>query len=167
MKLIANYADWITEDFLDFLNDPSNGQQLCYSEEHKDHELARLWICNSYNMSSISYTFFFPEHLQEHMILPDQLSDVKEFWVSKLKPGDHIPYHYDTFKHSLENVKRYWMALTDYQLGHIFIYKDRHFKNYKKGDLFEFQRPDEWHAACNLGFTNKITLQFTTISENV
>jgi hypothetical protein len=165
VKFIDNYAYWITDDFLNFLNDPSNGRLMFYSEEYKNHELSRLWLSNNYNMDSISYTFLFPEDFNSTIELPKGLSHVKEWWISKLKPGDHIPYHYDTFKHSLDNVKRYWMALNDYQQGHIFIYQETHFKDYKKGDLFEFNKPDDWHAACNLGFTNKLTLQFTIIKE--
>jgi hypothetical protein len=165
VKFIDNYANWITDDFLNFLNYPNNGRLMFYSEEHKNHELSRLWLSNNYNMDSISYTFFFPEDFNSTIELPKKLSHVKEWWVSKLKPGDHIPYHYDTFKHSLDNVKRYWMALGDYHQGHIFIYQETPFKDYRKGDLFEFNKPDDWHAACNLGFTNKLTLQFTIIKE--
>lgn len=163
MKLIANYSDWITADFLDYLNNPTNGQEIYFKEEQKDHELARLFLSNNYNVNNISYVFFFPEDFSFQVILPSTLSNVKEFWVSKMRPGDHFPYHYDTFKHPLENVKRYWMALSDYEMGHVFIYKDKQFTNYKKGDVFEFDKPDDWHAACNLGFTNKLTLQFTII----
>lgn len=163
MKLISNCAEWIDDDLLHFLDTSEKGKLISYTDEYKDHELTKLWMSKGYNLKSVSYSFFFPEDFDRDIELPNILSDAKEFWVSKLKPGDHIPYHYDIFKHPLDNVNRYWMALQDHQQGHIFIYKDKIFKDYKKGDIFQFDRANDWHGACNLGFSNKLTFQFTVI----
>lgn len=164
MKFICNCSEWITDEFLNFINDNSKGKRITFSEEYKDHELCKLWISKGYDINKISYTFFFQEDLLDlNISLPESIKNIKEYWVSKLLPGDMIPYHYDTFKHPLSNVKRYWMALQDSEPGHVFVYKDQQFTDYKKGDIFLFETPNEWHGACNIGFTNKLTLQFTVI----
>lgn len=165
MKFICNCASWISDEFLSYINDNSKGKRIVFKEEYSDHELCKLWISKGYDINKISYTFFFKEDFEIPVTLPAEISNAREFWISKLQPGDMIPWHYDTFKHPLAGVKRYWMALQDPEPGHVFFYKDQQFTDYKKGDVFLFERPDEWHGACNVGFTNKLTLQFTVIED--
>lgn len=163
MKFIFNCAKWISDEFMSYINDNSKGKRMLFKEEYRDLEICKLWISKGYDINKISYTFFFKEDFETPIVLPEKFKHAREFWVSKLQPGDMIPCHFDTFKHPLTGVKRYWMALQDPEPGHVFFYKDRQFTNYKKGDVFLFDQPDEWHGGCNIGFTNKLTLQFTVI----
>jgi hypothetical protein len=75
-------------------------------------------------------------------------------------PGQFTPMHRDP--HTIDiNCKRYWIPLQDYELGHIFIYKDQIITNYKKGDVYTYDDANEIHGAVNLGFTPRVILQIT------
>jgi hypothetical protein len=53
------------------------------------------------------------------------------------------------------------MPLTDYQPGHIFIYRNTFINNYKAGDLYKYDISTEIHGAANIGHTVRIILQVT------
>ena len=78
-----------------------------------------------------------------------------------------FPMHQDLFKENKPNIRRFWMAMQDSKLGHVFVYEDTTLKNYRAGDLFEFEDPNAWHAACNLGFEPKVSLQIVSYSDSI
>jgi hypothetical protein len=81
-----------------------------------------------------------------------------KWWFSKLNPGDFFPMHVDHFK-TEKNVQRFWMACQDHQMGHVFAYDNSVLQDYRAGDMYEFTDSGMWHAAANLGFAPKISLQ--------
>jgi hypothetical protein len=56
--------------------------------------------------------------------------------------------------------------MQDYKPGHVFIYENQLFSNYKKGDVFLFESPESIHAAANVGFSPKLTLQVSCVEES-
>lgn len=79
------------------------------------------------------------------------------WWVSKIRPGHCFPMHTDILNSQLVNPRRYWVALDDYQYGHIFLIDDICLQDYKRGDVFLFD--NTLHGGINLGSSNKYSLQ--------
>lgn len=82
------------------------------------------------------------------------------WWFSKMSPGQRMPVHIDRAKPAIE-IHKYWMPWTDYQPGHIFTIGDKVIKNYKVGDVYEFNYAGDWHGAANIGHTPRVVLQIT------
>ena len=74
--------------------------------------------------------------------------------------------HYDPHTKLQKTATRYWMAMMDYQPGHVFVYEGGNMmKNYKAGDLYSFDHADLMHGVTNLSMTPRLTFQFTTFEK--
>lgn len=82
------------------------------------------------------------------------------WWITKMYPGQFMPMHTDPHTHE-KLCKRYWIPLQDYTPGHILIYKGELVKDYKFGDVFEFNLSTDYHGAANIGHTPRISLLIT------
>lgn len=96
--------------------------------------------------------------------LPDWLGTNLLTWYSRFEPGRGISLHSDDNSEYLESptdkVARYVLFLQDWIPGHIFLYQDKNvLTDYKAGDLFLYNKPDEIHAACNLSNSVRVTYQ--------
>jgi hypothetical protein len=85
-----------------------------------------------------------------------------EWWLAKINPAKTFPWHTDAFKAEASNFRRFWISIQDFTPGHVFVYDDKILAPYKAGDIFEFTDPRVWHAAANLAYKPKITLQIVT-----
>lgn len=159
MKYIGNCADWITDSLLEELLDPKLGEKIPSTSDHYNDEQYQYWINQGFTSDRISFTFIYSDHFNDKLMLPKQFFKAKEWWFSKLNPGDIVPWHADTFKYDKKNIERYWVAMQDYIPGHIFLYEDKPFINYKQGDIFLFDDPTVYHGAGNLSFVPKLSLQ--------
>jgi len=126
----------------------------------KDYQLKDYskWVDAGYDLNRIGWEFYTGDSFNWTVPLPFEGNI--SWWFSKLNPGDIFPMHVDTYNETV-NVKRYWVAYTDYQPGHIFTYDNILLTDYKAGDMFEFTDPTMNHGACNIGFTPKISLQIS------
>lgn len=165
MKPVYNCKDWITDELLSELLDPTVGELTPVTQDHYTDHQYLYWKSQGFNCDRIRFTFIFQDHLKQQLTLPTFFKNVKEFWFSRLMPGDIIPCHSDKFKYDVDKIKRYWMAMQDYTPGHVFIYENQIFANYKKGDVFLFESPESMHAAANIGFSPKLTLQVSCFEE--
>lgn len=100
---------------------------------------------------------YFP-HLTNHL-----------FAVSKMLPGNILPYHRDeyayfrrTFDVTHNEVGRIIVFLEDWQPGHISEIDGTPITNWKAGNWIEW-RGTTPHMAANLGHTDRYTLQITGI----
>ena len=82
------------------------------------------------------------------------------WWITKLTPGQYMPIHTDPFTH-YESCKRFWVPLQDFELGHIFIYKNDLVKDYRAGDVYEYDNSQDYHGAVNIGYSPRVVLQVT------
>ena len=83
------------------------------------------------------------------------------WWIVKMMPGEFLPMHSDPHVGERTDINRYWVPLTDYEDGHVFLYKDTLMKDYESGDVFAYKDANDLHGACNIGFTPRIALQLT------
>jgi hypothetical protein len=122
------------------------------------------WLNAGYSIdpgSSIEWEMFYQHDFDEILdfskspLFKDK--KISAWWIPKIRPGKCFPAHRDSFEKSHKNITRWWIALNDHEWGHVFMIEDQLIKNYKKGDIFEFN--DHIHGAMNVGTTVKMTLQ--------
>lgn len=160
MKYVGNYLDWIDPGIINTILTTSGERRPKLSSEDYEDATVTQWKAAGYDMSKLGWEFYYNEHIgKAHIDLPIATAGRQyKWWFSKLNPGDFFPMHVDHFK-TEKNVQRFWMACQDHCRGHVFAYNDLVLQDYRAGDLFEFVEPDMWHAAANLGFVPKISLQ--------
>jgi len=83
------------------------------------------------------------------------------WWFIKLLPGQMQTMHIDPHLVEVKNPVRYSVFLQDYIPGHIFMFDDFMATNYKAGDVFEWNDPECIHAAVNVSYDIRYTLQVT------
>lgn len=165
MMYVGNFADWIKDEYLEYvLNNP--GIPRPGGGHNPDSEEFRKAKEHGYDLSQVYWYHYtndndsFPLSLE----LPFDNDKDHMWWFIKMKPGNFMPIHRDphTYDPEFYDVKRYWMALQDWEPGHIFMYEDQTLVNYKKGDIYCYPDPQAIHCACNIGNTTRLTFHFST-----
>lgn len=171
MKYLGNFADWIQPGLLERIIDTKGKPTLLNQPEtwvgHPEHEEWYKSFCAAGYDKKNFYSNMYD----------DDTDDVKDFtiappinlngrnwfwWFIKFRPGSVACMHYDPHTKIIPGAKRYWFAMQDYHPGHLFIYDGTMMKNYKAGDLYEFNRADLLHGATNISMIDRVTFQFTT-----
>ena len=135
-------------------NDGQPGPNMKVPEnEHEamQHERGRSV---GYKLNDTYWYTFEPKDLPFDIVPP--LDNVSLWWFVKMNPGQFMPMHVDQDDHSSATINRYWMPLQDYEIGHLFIYKDSLLSPYKKGDLYMFDDADAFHGSSNIGFSPRL-----------
>lgn len=95
--------------------------------------------------------------------------DNKNYSVSKMKPGDILPLHYDKYSYyrsvvnaDINDICRVIVFLDDWKLGHFLHIQGKEVKNWKAGDYAEWIGATV-HAAGNLGHEDRYILQITGV----
>ena len=110
-----------------------------------------------YNLTETHWWVYEKNDLNIDLIFP--LNNY-HWWITKMYPGQFMPMHTDPHTHE-KPCKRYWIPLQDYIPGHIFIYEGELIKDYKFGDVYEFDVSTDYHGAANIGHTPRISLLIT------
>lgn len=156
MKFVSNIE--LDSEIIDFvLNNPGTRKPELPVKDFQNENYQR-WVNSGYDLRKIGWNFFTGSDLPRPFKLPFEGN--VSWWFSKLNPGDLFPMHVDSYSES-KTIKRYWVACKDYEPGHIFVYGDKVLTDYKKGDMYEFTDNNILHAAVNVGFTPKVTLQIS------
>jgi hypothetical protein len=176
MKYVGNFSDWITPELIAHLDKTDIGQTHIWDEDRwtghpileKYKNLARPgystrtdWFQQFFKMSSVWNEF--PVNVPI-----DQLPEKRNqcfWWIIKLQPGQFQPVHVDPHLTGAVRPKRYAMFLQDWEPGHIFLYDDQIITNYKAGDTYDWEDEFIEHAAGNIGFNNRYTLQIAMHDE--
>lgn len=161
MEYVGNFSHWIDESILEkILKSPGDRRPKSESSSY-EHAIEQKWKDAGIDLSKIGWEFYSNEHLEiEHLSLPIDTKGKKyKWWFSKLMPGDLFPLHNDVYPENRKNIERYWLACEDHVPGHIFMSNNFSLKTYKKGDMFKFVDPNDWHGAANIGFFPKISYQ--------
>ena len=66
-----------------------------------------------------------------------------------------MPMHTDPHTHDDQNCKRYWVPLQDFIPGHVFIYGNSMVANYKRGDVFQYEKLTRRTRCCKSFFCSK------------
>jgi hypothetical protein len=83
------------------------------------------------------------------------------------KPGQlwhlHIDKLYKWFPEHPEKVGRYFIQLTDWELGQFWEYGNYHWNHWKAGSVTTFDWQNMPHSTANAGYHTRVTLQLTGI----
>lgn len=166
MIKIGNYADYIQQDWLDFIKSNQgiakpNEQKTVESQEEQG-QFDKL-IKAGYDPTAIYHYVFHEGNFTLNIPQPpwDTTSNYK-WWFTKMLPGNFMPMHLDAHVLHLPNSKRYWVALQDWEPGHIFMYEDIVITDYKMGDVYVYDDQAALHGAANIGYNPRYILQIST-----
>jgi hypothetical protein len=161
MKYIGNYSHWIDPNWENIILS-KDGQarprdwppaSAIESAEYAKYDQA------GYDLSAVNWWVYEQRDINVD-IVPQWTTGKIHWWFTKMAPGQYMPVHTDPHAHD-DKCNRYWVPLQDYQLGHIFLYKDQMISNYKKGDVYMFDNERDIHGAANIGHTTRIMLLIT------
>lgn len=163
MNYVGNYTDWIKQEWIDYLL-VNDGTLRPGGGDNPDSEEFRKAKDRGYDLTKTYWHHFSNKSCPLEILPPFLLNEDFIWWFIKMTPGQFMPVHRDphTYDSEIRNVKRYWMALQDWEPGHIFMYEDQVLSNYKKGDLYCYPDPQAIHCACNIGNTTRLTFHFST-----
>lgn len=169
MRFIKNYRTWLDQSVIKTIIETDGDRRPNLSDLSEEYKkgMINLALEAGYDPKKLKWTLYYPIHFEQEIKLPFDPGLDSHWWFCKLNPGDMFPIHQDLFEKNKPNIRRFWMSCDDSKLGHVFVYGNKMLENYQAGDLFEFENPNEWHAACNLGFTPKISLQIVSYSESI
>jgi hypothetical protein len=167
MRYLGNFKDWIRPEWLDYLINNDGTLRPKTLNENPNSEEFRIATTVGYNLNETWWHHYCETSCPLTVIPPTDADKEYMWWFIKLVPGGKMPMHRDPHveEEGKENCTRYWMPLQDYEPGHIFIYKDSLISNYKKGDLYTYDDAYELHGAANIGYTNRLTFQYTVFNK--
>ena len=97
----------------------------------------------------------------------------KSYAISKMKPGDILPYHYDkyayytkTYNVEIDDVHRVIVFLEDWKPGHFLQFLHKGIVNWSAGD-WETWQGSTVHSAGNFGHEDRYILQITGIKNDI
>ena len=134
MRIIDNYREWISPEWIKHCTD-KHGLKQNGNKGSTEHTAFEGFTWELYDRHNTDFNIAPPFDFGTHNW---------EWWIKKLLPGDGFPVVTLT-----EGTRRLWMPLTDYELGHIFIWGEEMVAPYNKGDLYEFEENSPY-AAVNL-----------------
>ena len=164
MQFLGNYQDWIKQEWVDYLLNNNGTLRPKTAEDNPDSQEFRMAAQVGYDLSSVWWQHYCETSCPLKITLPIETDKDYMWWFIKMNPGNYMPMHRDPHvsESDKSNCRRYWMPLQDYQPGHIFIYNKTFLCDYKAGDLWTYDDPNEIHGAANIGYSPRLTFQFTT-----
>jgi hypothetical protein len=160
----GNYSSWIQDKWINYLLNNDGSPRPKTRSENPDSEEFRIATVAGYDLNNIYWYHYtssnktFPISLE----IPFENERSNIWWFIKMNPGMFMPMHRDPHTEEEINCRRYWMALQDYEPGHIFIYNKELIVDYKKGDIYMYDDSRELHGACNIGYTPRLVFNFST-----
>lgn len=162
MIYIGNFANWIKPEWITYLLN-NNGTLRPSGGGNPDSEEFRIATSAGYDLTKTYWQHYCDTSCPLEITPPIETDKKILWWFIKMLPGNFMPMHRDPHvtEPGYNNCKRYWMPLQDYTPGHIFIYNKEFMVDYKAGDLWMYDDANEIHGAVNIGYTPRLTFQFT------
>jgi len=163
MKYLGNYSSLVSEELVDYLLKTKGSPQPdqikdCYQAGFTEYTDKSLEL-----HPNLYWEVFENKNEKCFIKWPVSLSNDYEEVITKLAPGNYLPMHVDP---NPENCKRYFMALVDYDPGHILVWGNNIPKDYKKGDLWEFNNVMDLHGSSNISHTVRLVAHLTVWNVN-
>ena len=164
MKYIGNFKDWIKKEWVEYLLSHDGTSRPNTANENPDTEEFRLAATVGYDLDRTWWYHYCETSCPLIIEPPINASKSYMWWFIKLLPGGMMPVHRDPHvsEENKFNIQRYWMPLQDYTPGHVFVYNNVFMTDYKVGDLWVYTDSNEIHGCSNIGYTPRLTFQFTT-----
>ena len=150
MRILDNFQPWINPEWITHCSKVKGLKQIGNKGSNQEHTAFEGFAWELYDRHNTSFNVAPPFDFGTHHW---------DWWIKKLLPGDGFPVVTLT-----ESTRRLWMPLTDYEMGHIFIYEDQMIAPYSSGDLFEFEH-NAPYAAVNLGVDPFYMMMFAVSKE--
>jgi len=164
MKYIGNYSTWIDQFWIDYiLSNPGFARPAEGKKPDSPQELAEYQKLRDagYSDDARYFYMFTQENFPFELVVP--FTDQKyHWWFTKMNPGNFMPMHVDPHTLYQPGSQRFWVALQDWQAGHIMMYENQVITDYKKGDVFVYENANALHGAANIGYVPRIILQVST-----
>lgn len=166
MKYIGNYKDWIDPKWMEMiLTTEGRPRPLEWNQQTEATIETEVFgdEKNLYPKDAIHWWLYDKKEL-DITLVPPWCKNEFHWWFVKTTPGQFMSVHSDADFLEYE-CNRYWVAMQDYQLGHVFIYGEQGdiLKNYKAGDVFMFENSALIHAAANLSTNTRVVLQIAEV----
>jgi hypothetical protein len=159
MKYIGNYKDWIDPKWLDTILSTYGKPVPKEWEAQNLEEFEEVVAARNagYKMNAIYCWFYFPPDVTIDSNPPWCKNQVRMCWFVKMDPGQFVPIHRDRFRLP---TTRYWVALQDYEAGHILVHGDdgAMIKDYKLGDVYQLDTANELYGESNISLTPLVAL---------
>jgi len=164
MQFIGNYKDWVKDEYIDYMMSNDGTPRPSTKGSNPNSEEFRKAKERGYDLSSTYWYIYEKDTFPFKVTMPWDDREDFIWWGIKMKAGNIMPVHRDphTYDPDLYKVERYWLAMQDWQHGHIFMYDDQVLTKYKKGDVFKYPDAQELHCACNIGNETRLTFHFST-----
>lgn len=165
MTYIGNFLEWIEYSWITEVllsrgdGRPAEGKRpdsLAMLEEYKKA------IKSGYQEDEIYFWMFDSNNVSFDIKTLPWTSDKHHWWITKMYPGQFMPMHVDPHSVYENHSKRFWIPLQDWAPGHIFMYENKVITDYKKGDVWQYEKSQALHGAANIGHTPRLILQIST-----
>lgn len=167
MRFIGNYQNWINPDWVSYVlanrgdGRPAEGQKPNTPEMVAEYARAQAAGYSSDNI----YFWMFDKNNTAFDINPPFIQGSFHWWITKMLPGNFMPMHQDPHTEYEKDSNRYWIPLTDWAPGHIFMYEDQVITNYHAGDVWQYEEAGALHGAANIGHSPRVVLQISTYGQ--
>lgn len=159
MKYLGNYKSLIQPNVIEHILNNKGEQRPGAEEAESSKKQYDILTQTNAKFEGAHWSFYYNEVGIETLILPIEYTGSVKWWFVKLNPACVFPMHTDTFSDDSATVRRLWIPCQDYISGHVFIYKDTLIKDYRAGDIFEFDDAMAQHGSSNMSVIPKISLQ--------
>lgn len=143
------------------VNDPLQRQAEEYDQE--EYDLERIGMPRDYIVTNLNYNLT-PElqRIADSFKLDNAMARLHVQW-----PGQVWNLHLDKLEKWMPadptKVQRYFVQLTDWQMGHFWNFGTYTWQNWRAGDVVTFDWMNVPHSTANAGLTPRVTLQVTGI----
>ena len=150
-----------------------DAMQLSPELESSAMSMYSAWEQAGYTKTDvIEWINYYPgKHFDEQLLQPvyDKLQVTpKNVWISSIKPGKCVPWHWDIEDRAAEwtkegNLVRYTVYLDEPKLGHVFVVGDQCLYNIPKGSIYRWGHWNDYHLGFNCGFEQKYVLHIVGV----
>jgi hypothetical protein len=161
VEYIGNYANWINPEWISYLLTNPGLSLPGETIVENDFEESQSSVIQRRYPNSCYWHKFTPDVFPFELRLPIEVTPA-DWWFIKMEPGQLLPMHTDQSDEVGRRTNLFWMALSDYESGHILLVNDIVLTHYRKGDLYKFTDTNALHGSCNLGINTRLIFNFTS-----
>lgn len=164
----GNFRHWITQEMIDYMM-TNKGRELPrdFGETPEERDEGFVEKCGEnckaavdeagWDLRNVYWEEFTEDCFPFEVNMPWPKDAQVSWWFVKMMPGHCMGMHMDNELIGRPGTQ-WWMGITDYDSGHLFVCNDEILKGYKSGDLYRFPNMNTWHGSANIGWSTRIIL---------
>jgi hypothetical protein len=136
-------------------------------------QMMHQWNSGGYfDNDSVEWINFYPNTHFDKSYVDDIAAQLKvtpkNVWISTIRPGKCVPYHWDIETESGKwaeegKLVRYTVFLSKPEIGQVFIVGDNCFHMISQGTVYRWDKWNEYHLGFNCGFNVKHVMHIVGI----